>query len=113
MAVRFMVAFLIRSGDSYYFTLSDIPGDRVVSFGLLNTVRRRRLRVAIVQALSHWQKDSNLSCFHDKAAQDKLPAEEQKAFTPLCADVVAMLKKLDQAVHAVRPHVWYRGLATV
>jgi hypothetical protein len=71
MAVRFMVAFLLRSGDPYYFTLPDIPGDRFVSFRLLNTVRRRRLRVAIVQALSHWQKDSTLSCFHDKAAQDK------------------------------------------
>ncbi len=66
--------------------VSGVPGDRVVSFRLLNTVRRHRLRVAIVQALSHWQNDSNLSCFHDKAAQDKLPAEEQKAFTQLCAD---------------------------
>jgi hypothetical protein len=35
MAVRFMVAFLIRSGDSYYFMLSDISGDRFVSFLLL------------------------------------------------------------------------------
>ena len=52
--------------------------------------------MAIVQALSHWQKDSNLSCFHDTAAQDKLPAEVQKAFTQLCADVVAMLKKAEE-----------------
>jgi hypothetical protein len=50
MAVRFMVAFLIPSGGPCYFTPQGILGDRVISFRLLNTARRRRLRAAIVRA---------------------------------------------------------------
>jgi hypothetical protein len=47
--------------------------------------------VAIVQALSQRQMDSNLSSFHDRAAQDKLQADEQKACAQLWADVASVL----------------------
>jgi eukaryotic-like serine/threonine-protein kinase len=47
----------------------------------------------IVQTLSHWQKDTDLAGIRDQAALAKLPAEEQKAFTRLWADVATLLKK--------------------
>jgi len=50
-------------------------------------------RPAIVQTLSHWQKDPDLAGIRVAAALAKLPAEEQKAFTQLWADVAALLKK--------------------
>jgi len=40
-------------------------------------------RPTIVQALSRWQKDSDLAGIRDKAALAKLPADEQKAFYPV------------------------------
>jgi hypothetical protein len=43
--------------------------------------------------LSHRQQDTDLAGIRDKAALDKLPAEEQKAFTQEAADVAALLKK--------------------
>jgi tetratricopeptide (TPR) repeat protein len=52
-------------------------------------------RPLIAQTLSHWQEDSDLAGLRDKAALAKLPAEEQKAFTRLWADVAALLKKAE------------------
>jgi hypothetical protein len=43
--------------------------------------------------MRHWQTDSDLAGIRDKAALDKLPAEERKAFARLWADVAALLKK--------------------
>jgi len=50
-------------------------------------------RPTIMQTLSHWQKDTDLAGIRDAAALAKLPADEQKAFTQLWADVAALLKK--------------------
>jgi len=52
-------------------------------------------RAAIVQALQHWQQDSDLAGIRDKEALAKLPAEEQEACTQLWADVAALLKKAE------------------
>jgi len=49
----------------------------------------------VQQALRHWQKDTDLAGIRDKAALAKLPAQEQKAFTQLWADVAALLKKAE------------------
>jgi hypothetical protein len=43
--------------------------------------------------LQHWQQDADLASVRNKDALAKLPAEEQKAFTQLWADVAALLKK--------------------
>ena len=45
--------------------------------------------------MQHWQKDSDLAGLRDKEARAKLPAEEQKAFAQLWADVAALLKKAE------------------
>jgi tetratricopeptide (TPR) repeat protein/serine/threonine protein kinase len=45
--------------------------------------------------LLHWQEDSDLAGIRDKAALEKLPPDEQKAFTQLWADVAALLKKAE------------------
>jgi tetratricopeptide (TPR) repeat protein len=50
-------------------------------------------RAAAQQALRHWQQDGDLASLRDKEALDKLPAEEQKAFAQLWADVAALFKK--------------------
>ena len=47
------------------------------------------------QRLRHWQDDTDLASIRDAAAQAKLPAEEQKAFTQLWAEVAALLKKAE------------------
>ena len=52
-------------------------------------------RPLIVQTLSHWQKDPDLTSIRDAAALAKLPADEQKAFTQLWADVAAQLNKAE------------------
>jgi Flp pilus assembly protein TadD len=52
-----------------------------------------QVRPTIVKILLHWQRDTDLTGIRDKAALAKLPAEEQKAFTQLWADVAALLKK--------------------
>jgi Tfp pilus assembly protein PilF len=44
-------------------------------------------------ALTHWQKDSDLAGIRDAAALARLPAEEQRAFAQLWADVAALLKQ--------------------
>ena len=50
-------------------------------------------RAAVQQALRHWQRDSGLAGLRDRKELAKLPAEEQKAFSRLWADVAALLKK--------------------
>ncbi len=50
-------------------------------------------RPFIVQTLTHWLQDTDLAGIRDKAALAKLPAQEQKAFTQLWADVAGLLKK--------------------
>jgi tetratricopeptide (TPR) repeat protein/serine/threonine protein kinase len=52
-------------------------------------------RSAVQRALAHWQKDTDLVGIRDKAALEKLPPDEQKAFTQLWADVAALLKKVE------------------
>jgi serine/threonine-protein kinase len=51
-------------------------------------------RAVVRRMLLHWQQDSDLAGIRG-AALDKLPAEEQKAFTQLWADVAALLKKAE------------------
>jgi hypothetical protein len=43
-------------------------------------------------ALAHWQKDTDLAGVREKDALAKLPAEEQKAFRQLWAEVATTLK---------------------
>jgi hypothetical protein len=50
-------------------------------------------RAAVQQALRHWHQDTDLAGLRDAAAVAKLPAEEQKQFSQLWADVAALLKK--------------------
>jgi serine/threonine protein kinase/tetratricopeptide (TPR) repeat protein len=47
----------------------------------------------VVQTLSHWQKDADLTGIRDAAALAKLPADEQKVFAQLWADVTALLNQ--------------------
>jgi tetratricopeptide (TPR) repeat protein len=54
-------------------------------------------RTAVQKQLRHWQQDADLSGLRDKTMLEKLPAEEQKAFTQLWADVAALLKKAETA----------------
>ena len=51
-------------------------------------------RAAALQALRHWQQDTDLAGIRDAAALVKLPADAQQSFTQLWADVAALL---DQA----------------
>jgi tetratricopeptide (TPR) repeat protein len=55
----------------------------------------RVARRLVTQQMLHWQKDTDLAGIRDKAALEKLPAEEQKAFAQLWADVTALLKKAE------------------
>jgi serine/threonine-protein kinase len=50
-------------------------------------------RPVIVRALGHWQQDTNLAGLRDAEALARLPADEQKAWIQLWADVAALLKK--------------------
>jgi hypothetical protein len=50
----------------------------------------------VQKALQHWQKDTDLAGIRDRAALAKLPADEQKVFTQLWADVAALLKKAEE-----------------
>ena len=52
-------------------------------------------RPAIVKTLRHWQQDPDLAGLRDPAALARIPADEQKAFTQLWADVAALLKKAE------------------
>jgi len=53
-------------------------------------------RPAIVQTLRSWDQDSDLASIRDAQALAKLPAEEQRAFTQLWADVAELLKKAEE-----------------
>jgi hypothetical protein len=46
-------------------------------------------------ALGHWLKDADLAGLRDRAALDKLPAEERAACEKLWSDVAALLKKVE------------------
>ncbi len=50
-------------------------------------------RSRLARLLAHWQQDTDLTAIRDKAVLGKLPAEEQKAFAHLWADVAVLLKK--------------------
>jgi tetratricopeptide (TPR) repeat protein/serine/threonine protein kinase len=54
-----------------------------------------QVRPFIVGALGHWQKDPALAGIRD-AALTKLPADEQKGFRQLWANVAALLKKASE-----------------
>jgi tetratricopeptide (TPR) repeat protein/tRNA A-37 threonylcarbamoyl transferase component Bud32 len=49
----------------------------------------------VQQQLEHWQQYSDLAGIRDAAALAKLPADEQKAWTQLWADVASLLKKAE------------------
>ena len=53
-------------------------------------------RSRLARIMAHWQKDADLAGIRDKEALDKLPAEEQKAFAQLWADVAALPKKTQE-----------------
>jgi eukaryotic-like serine/threonine-protein kinase len=53
-------------------------------------------RALVQRSLRHWQQDTDLAGLRDAAALAKLPAEEQKAFAPLWADVAATLQKAEK-----------------
>jgi tetratricopeptide (TPR) repeat protein len=54
-------------------------------------------RAAVQQALRYWQQDADLAGLRHATALAKLPAEEQKAFAQLWADVATLLKKAETA----------------
>jgi tetratricopeptide (TPR) repeat protein len=53
-------------------------------------------RAAAQQTLRHWQQDTDLAGLRDQAALANLPAEEQKAFAQLWADVATTLQKAEK-----------------
>jgi eukaryotic-like serine/threonine-protein kinase len=53
-------------------------------------------RAEVRRTMLHWQEDSDLAGIRDKAALEKLPPDEQKAFTQLWADVTALRKKAEE-----------------
>jgi hypothetical protein len=53
-------------------------------------------RAFIQGRMRHWQQDTDLAGIRDAVALAKLPAEEQKAFIQLWADVAALLKKAEE-----------------
>jgi tetratricopeptide (TPR) repeat protein len=55
-------------------------------------------RAEVQRIMRHWQGDSGLAGIRDKAALEKLPPDEQKAFTQLWADVAALLTKVQTPV---------------
>jgi serine/threonine-protein kinase len=54
-----------------------------------------QVRPFLVLTLSLWQKAPDLTGIRDRAALAQLPAQEQKAFAQLWADVAALLKKAE------------------
>ncbi len=50
-------------------------------------------RETVIKTLSHWKQDTDLAGIRDAAALAKLPAEEQKAWRALWADVDSLLKR--------------------
>jgi tetratricopeptide (TPR) repeat protein len=55
-------------------------------------------RAAVRLALRGWQQDSDLAGIRDPAALATLPAQEQKAFSQLWADVAATFRKTEKEV---------------
>jgi hypothetical protein len=53
-------------------------------------------RTDVQKTMLNWRKDPDLAGLRDAAALAKLPADEQKAFTRLWADVAALLKKAEE-----------------
>ncbi len=53
-------------------------------------------RAEVQKTMLHWQKDPDMAGIRDAAALAKLPADEQKAFTQLWADVATLLKKAEE-----------------
>jgi tetratricopeptide (TPR) repeat protein len=53
-------------------------------------------RGAVQQTLKDWQQKTDLADLRDAAALAKLPAEEQKAWTQLWADVAELRKKAEE-----------------
>jgi tetratricopeptide (TPR) repeat protein len=68
-------------------------------------------RAGVRQQMKHWQQDSDLAGIRDAAALAKLPADEQKAFTQLWADVADLLKRTEEGV-SVQPSAWQSGRLT-
>jgi hypothetical protein len=62
-------------------------------FAAWSDVKDARDRAAMIHALSQWRTDTDLSSIRDAWGLTKLPAEEQKRFTQLWADVAAHLSK--------------------
>jgi tetratricopeptide (TPR) repeat protein len=56
----------------------------------------RVVRRMVQQRMRHWQKDGDLAGLRDKALVEKLPADEQKAWTQIWSDVAALLKKAEE-----------------
>jgi Flp pilus assembly protein TadD len=54
-------------------------------------------RAAVQEALRQWQEDNDLAGLRNKAALEKLSAEEQKAFTQLWIEVAELRKKVEEA----------------
>ena len=50
-------------------------------------------RLMIIKTLEHWKQDSDLATIRDAAGLAKLPADEQKAWRALWADVDSLLKR--------------------
>lgn len=51
---------------------------------------------AVQKQMRQWQQSADLAGLRDAAALAKLPADEQKAFIQLWADVAALLKKAEE-----------------
>jgi tetratricopeptide (TPR) repeat protein len=51
---------------------------------------------SLAQILQHWQQDRDLAGLRDATALAQLPAEEQKAWTQLWADVATRVKKAEE-----------------
>jgi hypothetical protein len=52
-------------------------------------------RAEVLRIMKDWQIDSDFAGVRDRAALEKLPPDEQKAFTQLWADAAALLKKAE------------------
>jgi hypothetical protein len=53
--------------------------------------------------MQHWQKDTDLAGLRDKAALDKLPAEEREACQKLWAQVEDLQKRAQEKEREVKP----------
>jgi tetratricopeptide (TPR) repeat protein len=71
-----------------------LRADLALGARLLADGKVDRSRVAGI--LKHWQQDRDLAGLRDAPALAKLPAEEQKAWTQLWADVATLVKKAEE-----------------